>query len=37
MLAGICKVKFNHFQIAIRFGQVGFLTLVLAEFGRILG
>jgi hypothetical protein len=36
LLAGVCRTKFNHFQVAIRFGQIGFLTLVLAEFGRII-
>jgi len=35
MLAGICKKKFSHFQIAIRLGQIGFVLLVAAEFGRI--
>ena len=36
MLAGICRTKFNHFQLAIRFGQAGFLVLVLAELARII-
>ena len=35
MLAGICRTKFGHFQLAIRFGQAGFLLLVLAELARI--
>ena len=35
MLAGICKKKFSHFQVAIRVGQVGFVLLVAAEFGRM--
>jgi hypothetical protein len=34
MLAGICKRKFSHFQVAIRLAQVGFILLVAAEFGR---
>lgn len=36
MLAGICRTKFGHFRIAVRCGQIGFVTLVLAEFGRVL-
>ncbi len=36
MLAGICRTKFAHFQRAIRFGQTGFLVLVLAELARII-
>ncbi len=36
MLAGICRIKFSHFQLAIRFGQAGFLVLVLAELARII-
>lgn len=36
MLADICKKKFSHFQVAIRLGQVGFVLLVAAEFGRVL-
>jgi hypothetical protein len=35
MLAGICKKKFSHFQVAIRMGQIGFVLLVAAEFGRM--
>ncbi len=35
MLAGICRTKFAHFQLAIRFGQGAFLVLVLAELARI--
>jgi hypothetical protein len=35
MLAGICKKKFHHFQVAIRLAQVGFVLLVAAEFGRV--
>lgn len=35
MLAGICRAKFRHFLLAMRFGQVGFLVLVLAELARI--
>jgi len=35
MLAGICRTKFSHFQLSIRFGQAGFLVLVLAELARI--
>jgi hypothetical protein len=35
MLAGICKNKFSHFLVAIRLGQVGFVLLVAAEFGRM--
>jgi hypothetical protein len=37
LLAGICKSKFQHFHIAIRTAQVGFLTLVVAELGRLVG
>ena len=36
MLAGICRTKFGHFQLAIRFGQAGFLVLVFAELARII-
>jgi hypothetical protein len=35
MLAGICKTKFNHFELAIRLGQAAFIVLVLAELARI--
>ncbi len=35
MLASICKIKFDHFQLAIRFGQAAFIILVLAELTRI--
>ena len=35
MLAGICRKKFAHFQLAIRFGQAAFVVLVLAELARI--
>jgi hypothetical protein len=36
LLAGICRNKFNHFQWSIRFGQTGFLLLVLAELSRLI-
>jgi hypothetical protein len=35
MLAGICREKFRHFQIAIRSGQAAFLLLVAAELARL--
>jgi hypothetical protein len=35
MLAGICRSKFKHFHWAIRFGQAGFIVLILAELARI--
>ncbi len=35
MLAGICRTKFAHFQLSIRFGQAAFIVLVLAELARI--
>ena len=35
MLAGICKKKFSHFQVAIRLAQLGFLLLIAADLGRI--
>jgi len=37
MLAGICRTKFAHFQIAIRSGQIAFGLLVLAELARLIG
>ena len=36
MLAGICRTKFNHFQIAIRSAQAAFALLVLAELARLI-
>ncbi len=36
MLAGICRTKFAHFQLAIRFGQFGFIVLVVAELARLI-
>lgn len=35
-MAGICRAKFRHFRRAIRFGEAGFLLLVLAELIKIL-
>ncbi len=37
MLAGICRNKFSHFQIAIRSAQLAFGLLVLAELARLIG
>jgi hypothetical protein len=37
MLAGICREKFRHFLRAIRFAQVGFVALVVAELARLAG
>ena len=37
MLAGICRTKFGHFQIAVRAGQAAFLMLVAAELARLIG
>jgi hypothetical protein len=31
MLAAICRTKYRHFAVALRFGQAGFIALVLAE------
>lgn len=31
MLAAICRTKYRHFALALRFGQGGFLALVAAE------
>lgn len=35
-LAGICRSKFRHFQLSMRFGQASFVVLVLAELARII-
>ena len=35
MLASICRMKFRHFFLAIRAGQVGFLLLVATELARL--
>ncbi|HEY5412216.1 MAG TPA: hypothetical protein VIJ94_15965 [Caulobacteraceae bacterium] len=37
MLAGICRTKFSHFQIAIRSAQAAFALLVAAELARLIG
>jgi hypothetical protein len=31
IIAGICRNKFRHFQIAMRLGRIAFLALILAE------
>ena len=33
-MAGICRTKFRHFALALRFGQLGFVALVLAELAH---
>lgn len=33
-MAGICRTKFRHFALALRFGQLGFVALVLAEIAH---
>jgi hypothetical protein len=33
-MASICRTKFRHFALALRFGQLGFVALVLAEIAH---